>query len=77
MARPNGNAVEGRPLLPNNNERSSYITFDAPNGAPTKHSKASTVSQAKRYLSANVSNDYTDFILIVCFAISGLIDSGA
>ncbi|KAI7161049.1 hypothetical protein KC349_g3051 [Hortaea werneckii] len=78
MVRPVGNAGEGRPLLPNNNnERSSYITFDAPNGAPTKHSKASTVSKAKRYLSANVSNDYTDFILIVCFAISGLIDSGA
>ncbi|TKA34142.1 hypothetical protein B0A50_00122 [Salinomyces thailandicus] len=66
---------DSTPLL---GEHQTYITFDAPNGGPPAKPKTPTrLYQAKQYLNADVSNKHTDIILIICFAISGLIDSGA
>lgn len=68
-------SYEGNPLLADVN--SHYITFDnSPHGAYDKdgHTRA---EKLKCYLTADVNTRWADLILIICFAISGLIDSGA
>ncbi|KAK5118858.1 hypothetical protein LTR62_000067 [Meristemomyces frigidus] len=46
-----------------------------PNGA--KQSQSNNMQSWADYLNTNIATRHTDLILIVCFAVSGLIDSGA
>lgn len=64
-------------LANHHHDYNSYITFDDSHGAPAKPSSPSRLEQTKHHLNASVSSRWTDLVLIICFAISGLIDSGA
>ncbi|KAK5119687.1 hypothetical protein LTR85_007263 [Meristemomyces frigidus] len=65
---------EGNPLLAGIS--SHYITFASPEEAH-KETYLSRAQQVKRYLTADITTRWADLVLIVCFALSGLIDSGA
>ncbi|KAK6396407.1 hypothetical protein LTR65_009491 [Meristemomyces frigidus] len=65
---------EGNPLLAGIS--SQYITFASPEDA-RKETYATRVQKVQGYLTADITTRWADLVLIVCFALSGLIDSGA
>lgn len=55
-----------------------YESFRNPSDQSASQSqKARRAQSAKDYLNADIDTRWTDLILILCFAICGLIDSGA
>ncbi|KAK6429749.1 hypothetical protein LTR95_014102 [Oleoguttula sp. CCFEE 5521] len=65
-------------------ERYSYSTqhpnphiHDPNTDAPMSQKASSKVQQLKRHLLADLSIKYTDWILLLCFLISGMMDAGA
>lgn len=89
----NGNmtagALEERLLSNPNNQQSSYGTWDSEpheheqlwrrlvSPSSQKYEDLTTAEWLKYWMTSEVSTAWADLILLVCFFISGLVDSGA
>ena len=71
---PRRDSYEGNPLLAGISR--DYITFNGTDES-TSRDDLSRLGKVRGYLTADISTRWADLILIVCFALSGLIDSGA